>query len=310
MTGTPRPNSELDLFPQVAFLDHGARLGKSWEQFRSKYFYPLDPDGWDWAPRKGAEAQIRDSIRDISYVMEPGDYLQLPPLIVQDIEVPMPAKAWDLYGRLEQELRFRLAYGQLEDAIGVELDNGATIRVDSPLALLGKLRQVTAGAIIDTKSGEVHAVHTAGFDAATEIIEALNGEPVIVVYAFKFQVTEMRRRYPNAQLLGSGTSAQEAERIINDWNTGKISVLLLHPRAAGHGVQLAAGGCHMIWMTPGYSSEEWDQTIARLHRQGQGSPVVVHRLRVSGSIDDTAISVVADKQSGQQALLNALKAKW
>lgn len=286
LTGTPRPNTMMDLWSQVALLDGGARLGKFITHYRNRYFTPGRQLHTgvvvEWKPKRGAESSINKKIGDICLSMTSADHLDLPPLNKNVVSVPLPSKAAVTYERMRKTLV-------------ADLEN-ERVAASSAAVMTGKLSQITAG-FLYTEEG-APSLHESKLEAVREILEG-TGTPVLVFYRFK----EEKRRLAEIE----GARSIEEPGVIEDWNAGKVDVLLAHPASAGHGLNLQAGGHTIIWTTPTWSLEEHDQGNARLARQGQAHPVVVHYLVSPGTVDEAILDRLANKTSAQQALMKALK---
>ena len=295
LTGTPAPNGLLDLWPQIYLLDQGKRLGKTIGGYRDRYFIPGERDGhivYKWNQKKEAEERIYEAISDIAVSMKAEDWLELPERIDRVVNVKLSDKARELYKQLERDLL--LPY----------LD--ADVVASTAAVLSNKLLQMASGAVYDEERG-VKLIHDAKLDALEDIIEAAQGKPVMVFYNFKHSLSRIQERFPQAQVLRKG---KEGNQDIADWNSDKIPLLLLHPKSAGHGLNLQESGCQtVVWYDQIWSLEEDQQANARVHRQGQKRSIVVMRLVAEGTMDDEAISALERKATGQDALMEAVKAR-
>ena len=290
LTGTPAPNNYLDLWPQLYLLDRGERLGKTIGAYRDEYFSPGRRNGhivYEWNLKKGAEKRIQEKVSDICYSMKTADYLTLPDRIDLNETVELPRQARKLYDQLERDLI-------------IELQNG-TIVAATAAVLTNKLLQLANGAGYD-EARKAQVLHNAKLDALEDLIEAANGNPVLVYYAYKHDLARILERFPQARQLNEPQD-------ITDWNDGKIEILLAHPASAGHGLNLQDGGNHIIWFGLTWSLELYQQANARLHRQGQQKPVIIHHIISQGTIDEQVLDVLTRKATGQNALLEAVKAK-
>lgn len=294
LTGTPEPNGLLDLYGTAYVCDSGAALGRTFTAYRQSYFRPLDPNGWQWAPLPDAEAQIYEALKPSAYVLDPADYVTRPEPTVRDHVVKMSAE-----GRATARL--------LEEKFYAELD-GAEIDVANGGVLAGKLQQCAQGFVYagDDERRKVTRFDRVKLDKCVELVESLDGQPVIIAYKFRADLELLQAQFPGAPNLGSGTSAVKGAAIIDQWNAGQVPILLLHPASAGHGLNLQAGGHHMIWYGLTWSSEEYRQAIARIARQGQIRHVYVHRIVSDHWIDANITAALDGKLATEKSLVIGL----
>lgn len=293
LTGTPAPNGLIDLWPQLYLLDMGERLEKTITAYRSKYFRPGRTNGqvvFDYKLNAGSDEMIYKKISDICISMKAKDYLSLPDLIEvpQDIHLP-PAK--------------KKQYDEFEKEQVLSLQEEGDISAVSAAALSNKLSQYANGAIYD-EDKQVHELHEVKLDALEEIVEAANGQPVLVFYAFKHDAARILKR-----LKGYGAKQIDGAEDIAAWNRGEIPVMLAHPASAGHGLNLQKGGHIMVWFSLPWSLELYMQANARLHRQGQSQPVRSYKLIAKGTIDEDIAAALDKKSDKQEALMAAIKAR-
>ena len=289
LTGTPSANGLMDLWAEFRLLDLGQRLGRFIGKYRDTYFVPDKRNQqmvFSYKPKPSAEEGIYRQISDITISMKNTDYLKLPELVMNEISVRLSEDEWQHYQTLKDEMVLSL--------------NGKEIDAVNAAALSGKLLQLASGAVYD-EHGAVLPIHNHKLDALEDIIEAANGKPVLIAYWFKHDLKRILERFPGEQL--------DSEDSIRRWNTGKIPVALIHPASAGHGLNLQTGGSALVWFSLTWSLELYQQTIARLWRQGQKETVVVHHLVAKGTIDESVMAALAKKDTGQAALLSAVKAK-
>lgn len=292
LTGTPAPNSLLDLWAQFALIDGGKRLGKFITHYRDRYFLPDKRNGpqvYSYKLKEGADQEIYEQISDITVSMRTTDYLQLPPLTITDYPVSM--------SKTEET-----KYKQLKKDMVLELEDGDAIDAPTAAALAGKLQQASSGAIYTDDEGGYLELHGRKLDALEDIIESANGEPVLVAYWFKHEVPRILERLPRAVQLNS---AQDFKA----WNRGEIPIGLIHPASAGHGLNLQDGGHLLVWLTLPWSLELVEQTNARLFRQGQKQPVTITRITCAGTIDRQVTAALETKNSTQTALVEAVAAE-
>lgn len=288
LTGTPAPNGLIDLWSQVYLLDRGERLGLTLGSYRARYFDPGRRNAqivFEWVPKPGADAAISRLIGDICMSMKAEDYIELPDRIDIMAPVVLPDEARRAYDTLAKE--FVLPY------------IGQPVTAQNAAVLTGKLLQLANGAVYKD-DGNYMLVHNAKLDALEDLIEQANGQPVLVYYAYQHDAQRIMQRIPQARRLAT---AQD----VNDWNAGRIPVLLAHPDSAGHGLNLQRGGHIIIWFGLTWSLEKYQQANARLHRQGQDRPVTVYHVIAAGTMDEKVLQALAAKDLRQEALIDAVK---
>ena len=293
LTGTPAPNSLIDLWPQVYLADRGERLGKTITMFRDRYFNPGWTNGhivYKWNLKSGAEEEIFNRIGDICMSLKAVDWLNVPERIDTNVYIDLPP-------------RVRREYTDLEKDCLVELQSKEVITASSAAVVANKLMQFTNGACYDSDR-KVHEIHKLKLEALEELVESANGKPVIVFYAYQHDLSRIQET-----LKDYNPKTLESPRDIADWNEGKINVLLLHPASAGHGLNLQHGGNIIIWFGLTYSLELYQQANARLHRQGQTQKVMVHHILAKDTIDEGVMDILAKKNIGQAKLIDAVKAR-
>ena len=289
LTGTPSANGLMDLWAEFRLLDLGERLGRFIGNYRETYFTPDKRNQqmiFSYKPKLGAEEAIYRQISDITISMKNSDYLKMPELVMNEISVRLS----------EQE---RQHYQMLEDEMVLSL-NGKDIDAANAAALSGKLLQMASGAVYGDE-GAVIKIHDRKLDALEDLVEAANGKPVLIAYWFRHDRDRILKRFPAEQL--------DSEKSIRRWNAGEIPLALIQPASAGHGLNLQAGGSTLIWFSLTWSLELYQQTNARLWRQGQKETVVIHHLVAKDTIDEDVMAALAKKDAGQAALLQAVKAR-
>ncbi len=289
LTGTPSSNGLMDLWAEFRLLDMGQRLGRFITQYRNTYFTPDKRNGqiiYSYKPLPFAEEAIYRQISDITISMKSTDHLKMPDLVSTQYEVHLSDEEAERYNDLKQELILQLPGGEVTAA------NAA--------ALTGKLVQMSNGAIY-TDTGEVVEIHERKLDALEDIIESANGKPLLVAYWFRHDLQRIKDRFTVRELKSS--------KDIADWNNGKIPVAVIHPASAGHGLNLQAGGSTLVWFGLTWSLELYQQTNARLWRQGQSAgTVVIQHIVTKGTIDERILKVLRAKDRTQAALIEAVKA--
>ncbi len=291
LTGTPTPNGYMDLWPEMYLLDRGERLGKTITGYRERYFTPGRRNGYTvftWDMKDGAEKAIHEKIKDICISMEAKDYLDLPERINNNVYVKMDSKAKQLYEKLEKDLILQV--------------EGEDITALTAATLTNKLLQMANGAVYDTVGNSIH-IHDGKLEALEEIVE-FNDEPILVFYNFKHDFERLKDYFEKLE-----PRTLESSKDIKDWNDGKIKLLLAHPASVGHGLNIQAGGHIIVWFGLTWSLELYLQANARLDRQGQTKNVIVHHLITEGTVDEDVMKALEGKETGQAALLEAVKAK-
>lgn len=295
LTGTPTPNGLKDLWAQVYCLDMGERLGRTITGFRGRWFNSYGKGGITYRldPKKGAEAEILARIADITLTMQAKDYLELPPLIEQDVAVDLSPAVRRRYETFERErvMEFR------RDMEG----KPRQVVAGSAAAQMSKLMQFAAGAVYD-EAGEAVEVHGEKLERLAELIEEAAGEHVLLFYQFKHDVPRLA-----AKLKGLRVRKYEGADDLRAWNAGEVDVMLAHPASTAYGLNMQAGGHVIIWFGTGFNAELYTQAVARLYRQGQRHATRVFRLIVRGTVDEDAARAVKNKLDSQTAVLAALK---
>lgn len=290
LTGTPRPNSLLDLWPQMYLLDMGQRLGRFVGGYRERFFVPDKRNReiiYSYKPREGAEEKIYELISDICISMKAVDHLNMPPIISNTIEVRMSPKEQGLYDEFQRNMVLQLE--------GEELDalNAA--------ALSSKLTQMANGAVYG-EDKRVFEIHNRKLDALEDLIEAANGQPLLVAYWFKHDLERIQKRFPSIRMI-------DKPQDIDGWNAGKIPVALIHPASAGHGLNLQEGGSTVVWFGLTWSLELYQQLNARLWRQGQKHTVVIQHIVTTGTQDEDIMVALSQKDLEQNFMYKAIKAR-
>lgn len=292
LTGTPTSGGLMDLYAEFRLLDMGERLGKSITRYRDQYFLPdkrSRQQVFTWRLRPGAEEAIYGRIRDITFSMKSVDFLRMPSLILNTVTVHLAPEERESYETLAEQLFLSLPEGEEVDG-----KNAAV--------LCGKLAQLAAGAIY-TESGETAVLHSRKLDALEDLIEGANGQPLLVVYWYRHDLTRIRSRFPEARAL-------TAPEDFAAWNAGRVPLGLIHPASAGHGLNLQAGGSAMVWFSLPWSLELYQQTNARLWRQGQrADTVVIHHIVAEHTIDEDILRALSRKETTQDALMAAVRAE-
>ncbi|MBL6439481.1 DEAD/DEAH box helicase [Streptococcus suis] len=296
LTGTPSSNGLMDLFAEFKVIDGGERLGRFIGEFRSRYFEEGRRNGnivYEYIPMDYAECQIQDKISDITISMKALDYLDMPELISTKKLVRMSEKEKEKYSQFKKEY------------VMSELD-GLEVTAANAASLTNKLVQLSNGAVY-TDDHTVVALHEQKLDALEDILESANGEPVLVAYWFKHDLARIIGRLEKLKVR---SRVLKTEEDIREWNKGNVPVGLLHPAGAGHGLNLQKGGHNLVWFGLTWSLELYQQTNARLWRQGQESEtVVIQHIVTEGTIDEAILKALENKDAQQERLIEAVKAQ-
>lgn len=290
LTGTPLSTSLLDLFGQYRMIDGGVALGKYITHYKQQYFYSTDPDGWRWEPRVGAEKEIYERIKPVTLHIKDHDMLDIAKVFYNRIDIEL--------GASEQE-----KYKELVEEFVLDLPNGQLVTAENAAVLTGKLSQYTGGGLYEI-NGNYYRISDTKFEALDELLTTLEGHPTLIVYAYRGEAKSIRDNVKNTYWLGNASLPDE--KLIEMWNNKDIPYLLIHPSSAGHGLNLQAGGHHIIWYGGTWSQEMYRQTNARIARSGQEHPVYVHHLLVKDTIDVLQYNVMQDRIQMQEALIEGI----
>lgn len=289
LTGTPAPNGLIDLWAEIGLLDMGQRLGRFIGGYRERFFVPDKRSRemvFSYKPRDGAEEAIYGLISDICISMKAADYLEMPECIYNRVEVAMNEKEKKLYQQLERDMLIPFEDSDIDAVNAAGLSN--------------KLMQMANGAVYDENKAVKH-IHDRKLEALEDLVEAANGKAVLIAYWYKHDLERIKECVGAVEL----NTAEDMRR----WNAGEISVAVIHPASAGHGLNLQAGGSTLIWFGLTWSLELYQQMNARLWRQGQKETVVIHHLIAIGTLDERVMEALEKKDCGQSALVDAVKAR-
>lgn len=302
LSGTPAPNSLMDLWTQYFLLDDGERLGKGITKFRQEYFIQRDRRGFVWDIREGSDKKIYNAISDITYRLDAKDHLSLPPILYETVDIRLPDGVMKSYKELEKEFF-------------TELNETDSVEAFSVMSLSMKLRQFVQGAVYDPDDADLPSdrrrvipVHQEKLKALQSLVES-SGSGILCAIQFRFELEMIRKKFPKAPVIAGGVSKKEATKHIRDWNAGKIPLLLCHPASLSHGVNLQDGSSIVLWYGLTWSYEQYAQFNARLHRSGQRNTVVVHHLVAKDTIDTKVYRAIKRKCRGMNELLTYLKEK-
>ena len=290
LTGTPSSNGLMDLWAEFRLLDLGERLGRYITRYRLAYFTPDKRNAqvvFSYKPLPGAEERIYDKIDDITISMRAADYLKLPSLVMNSVIVEMGDKEKEIYDSLCDDMVVSLGNNEIDAVNAASLSN--------------KLLQMANGAVYGDEHS-VHQIHDEKLNALEDLIESANGKPVLVAYWFKHDLARIKAKFPFVREI-------KTDADIRAWNRGEIEVGIIHPASAGHGLNLQTGGSTLIWFGLTWSLELYQQTNARLYRQGQKNTVVVHHIITKGTIDERVLKALEKKEKTQNSLIDAVKAE-
>lgn len=296
LTGTPTSNGLMDLWAEIGILDGGERLGRFIGRFRDAYFKAgsMNPSTgvvFSYIPRPGAEEQIYEKISDMTISMKALDYLDMPECVYVNHEVELNTQERKLYDQLKKDLIIPLEDGDIDAANAASLSN--------------KLLQMSNGAVYD-ENGETRVIHQRKLEKLEDLIESANGQPVLIAYWFKH---DRQRIMEHLTACGYSPRDIRESKDIKDWNDGRIPVALIHPASAGHGLNIQSGGHILIWFGLTWSLELYQQTNARLWRQGQKETVTIHHIVTKNTVDEDVLSALASKDVTQEKLIAAVKAR-
>lgn len=289
LTGTPSSNGLMDLWAEFRVLDLGERLGRYITHYRNEYFLPDKRNGaviFSYKPQLNAEERIYRRLADMTISMKSTEYLKMPELILNELEINLDEKDQMKYKRFKKEMVMTIQEKEIDAINAASLSN--------------KLIQLANGSIYD-EDKKFYEVHNKKLDKLEEIIESANGKPVLVAYWFKADKERIEKRFKVREI----KTADD----IKQWNKGMIDLALIHPASAGHGLNLQSGGSTLVWFSLTWSLELYQQTNARLYRQGQKDTVVIHHLIIKNTIDEDIMKSLKRKDKTQESLMKAVKAR-
>ena len=289
LTGTPSSNGLMDLFAEFKVLDMGERVEYYISRYRDKYFLPDKRNGmqiYSWKPRENAEQEIYDKISDITISMKSVDFLDMPELVINEVPVSLEMAEKQKYDKFKADLVLQLKDADIDAANAAVLSN--------------KLLQMANGAIYD-EFNVSHHIHDQKLDTLEDLIEGANGKPILIAYWFQHDLERIKERF-KVRWIKTATDIEE-------WNKGNIPVAVIHPASAGHGLNLQTGGSNLVWFGLTWSLELYQQTNARLWRQGQNETVVIHHIIAKDTIDEDVMLALKLKDKTQSSLIDAVKAR-
>ncbi len=288
LTGTPSSNGLMDLFAEFKILDMGKRLGYFIGQYRNTYFKPDKMNGpivYSYKPLPNAENAIYEKISDITVSMKANEYLKMPELLTSNYVVELSNSEKKQYDKMKKSLVLEITDGEITASNAASLSN--------------KLCQLSNGAIYDDEQNIVE-IHDRKLEALEDIIESMNGKPLLIAYWYRHDLERIKSRFSVRKI--------KTSEDISDWNDGKIPVALIHPASAGHGLNLQNGGSTLVWFGLTWSLELYQQTNARLYRQGQKNAVVIQHIITKGTIDEQILKALQKKNKTQADLIDAVRA--
>lgn len=288
LTGTPSSNGLMDLFAEFKILDMGKRLGYFIGQYRNTYFKPDKMNGpivYSYKPLPNAENAIYEKISDITVSMKANEYLKMPELLTSNYVVELSNSEKNQYDEMKKSLVLEITDGEITASNAASLSN--------------KLCQLSNGAIYDDEQNIVE-IHDRKLEALEDIIESMNGKPLLIAYWYRHDLERIKSRFSVREI--------KTNEDISDWNDGKIPVALIHPASAGHGLNLQNGGSTLVWFGLTWSLELYQQTNARLYRQGQKNTVVIQHIITKGTIDEQILKALQKKNKTQADLIDAVRA--
>lgn len=291
LTGTPAPNSLLDLWAQYYLLDDGKRLDTSWTRFRQTYFTQKDYFGYKWEPLPNASQILSKKVEDITIRLRGSDYLSLPKRTHNKIMCVLPVKAQKQYKTLENEFIL-----QIKNEIVTAANAGV---------MANKLRQFTSGGLYSERK-PITNIHTVKLDALEEIVDSYYGKPLLIAIQFRFEYDIIKQKFPKVPIIYGGTKLKESQKLINQWNKKELPLLVVHPASIAHGVNLQQGGNILIWFNLPWSYEQYIQLIKRIDRQGQTQPTFIHHILLKNTIDEYVYKVLQKKEYTETTFLNLL----
>jgi SNF2 family DNA or RNA helicase len=297
LTGTPRPNSSMDLFMPAAVVTNGALWGRAFIPWQKRHFRPRDPFEREWLALPGAEEKIAAAFGTVAMTVADEDMPDLPSLNIVETHLQLPDAVMASYRTMAREL-FTTAEGR-------------TIEAASPLIATGKLAQIANGFLYGEGNDDAVFVHDLKIQWLKELVEDLQGEPLLIAYEFIEDLRTIQQALKwwwwDVPVLGGPTSAAESSRLVDAWNAGRLPLLAFHPAAAGHGINLQFGGSRMAWLSPSWSAELTQQAIARIYRPGQTRHVTIHVCVATGTVDEMKRNRVLGKMSAQEAFRRHLE---
>lgn len=293
LTGTPRPNSLLEIFAQIRLLDDGKLFGRSFGFFKQRYFEPTDYMEYNWVPKTGAEQYINERLKTIALTLLSSDYLDIPNVNQYDIDVKLSDEAREVYAELEKEM--------------IVLIDGEAFTAANAAVLVNKLLQVTSGAMYNQDGQGYKVIHDGKIVTLKKVLKDIGKHSVLIACNYRHEQDRIVQAIPDCVRFDQAKDHKEQTWLVDQWNRGNIRYLVANPQSVGHGLNLQAGGNHLVWYTCPWSRELYDQLVARLARRGQTKETHVYRLITQDTADELVSEILASKDKQQQAMLQVLK---
>lgn len=296
MTGTPTPNSLLELWPQMYIVDRGRTLGQNFTDYKENHFRRTGYMGYKWEPLIGSQETILEAMSPRVISLRSEDWLELPQKIDIPVWVDLPPEA-------------RRLYAQIEAALFLEFEEGE-VDIQNAASLSNRTSQIASGAIWLTDESEKKVwrpLHDAKLNALREVVDELQGEPPFIAYRFQHDLERLRAMYPRYTVIGKGSSAKAIVKIERDWNSGKLAGIIAHPQSAGHGLNMQHGGRHIIWFSPTWSLEQYQQFVKRIHRSGVSGTVFNYLILARNTTDEAVMAAIETKDMRQSAVKTSLR---
>lgn len=292
LTGTPAPNSLLELFAQIRLLDGGKRLGPEFTAHRDAFFEQVGWSQYHWIPQEGARERIYRQIGSMALTLKSSDWLDIPDVLQEDVELTLPHEAQQRYDEMEKEL---ITY----------LDGGEAIVANNAAVLVGKLLQITSGAVYDEARVARH-IHDGKLEALGKVLETIGREQVLLLYQYEHELERIQRAFPHVVAFRDANTQRRQELLVEQWNAGTVGVLAAHPSSLAHGLNMQEGGSTVVWFTLPWSPEVYEQAYRRVARRGQDAVTRIYRLITKGTMDEVVAEALRSKDVEQTALLDAL----
>lgn len=317
LTGSPNPNGYLDLFGQIYIIDLGLALGKYVTHYRFNYFYQTGYGGYTWALKPGADKEITEAVRPYIFRLETGDYVKLPKVVPNVVRVELPPEARRVYDELEEDLITRLSSGRRVIAVSAgaaaikcaQVANGGLYHHDEVLGAAPSTPKERLLALVPQTAPRTWTnIHEAKIEAVQEIVEGLQGKPVMIVYDFLHDLDRLEKAFGKCPVMGGRTTEKEFAAIYRDWNLGRVPILFVHYQSVSHGLNMQKSGNHIILHSLTHNYDDYDQLIRRISRQGaKFSQVFVHHIVARGTVDEAKMRNLKKKGKTQGDFLEALK---
>lgn len=295
LTGTPASNGLTDLFGQFLMIDQGARLGTSYTDYERKFFYYPDQYSHRPLPMPGADEAIRSLVGDITISMNSDDYLDLPPLLTNDVWVDMSEAKQKQYKSMEREML-------------LEFDSGHELDIHNAASLVNRCLQFANGACyMKPDNPQWENIHDLKIEALQDAVSEAQGKPVLVMYEFIHDAEKILKKFKHAVRIHSQINESDFNKLVEDWNAGSIQMLIGHPASIGHGLNIQAGSNHLVWYGLNWSLDLYQQAIARLRRQGQTLPVNMTRILTRNTLDEAVMIALESKAAEEKGIRQAIE---